>query len=263
MDHLFEVRKEAASQQKKAQEAQPKPHPVGLPAKPKQKKGPKSIEHKRVATPPPAQIGSNIARDAEPVPIVDSADGLTTPTKLEVEETEVISLESSLDEVEEKLVIIFSTLHVTRVDQELITTSCKPEHVQFWADMALTEFVALSWRCDMGTYAEYQQFVMNSDKESTKVQGVKIDLREAALAVIFKLGLGSVRDPGLRAKTWQLQKFTIPKEKNGYKLNTCIDKGLVECSEFIWATLYLQDRRNMISGAQVREAEEVLGGGTN
>ncbi|CAM6082073.1 unnamed protein product [Calypogeia fissa] len=105
--------------------------------------------------------------------------------------------------------------------------------------------------------------MMNVDKESTTVKGVKIDLREAMLAIIFKLGLRSVRDPGLRAKTWQSQKFTIPKEKNRYKLIACTDTGLVERLKFIRATLYLQEQKNMISGAQVRETEEVLGGGTN
>ncbi|CAM6104792.1 unnamed protein product [Calypogeia fissa] len=52
----------------------------------------------------------------------------------------------------------------------------------------------------------------------------------------------------------------MPKEKNGYKLHTCTDKNLVERLEFIRAALYLQERRNIIIGVQVREAEEVRGG---
>ncbi|CAM6094011.1 unnamed protein product [Calypogeia fissa] len=113
MDHQTEVMKELASQQKKAQAAQPKeinapikipdlvgsgpsnPHPVGLPAKPSRAKETRPIEHERVATPTPTSIGSSIAKDVEPKPITDLAKGLTTPTKPMAVETEVIILDGS------------------------------------------------------------------------------------------------------------------------------------------------------------------------
>ncbi|CAM6090638.1 unnamed protein product [Calypogeia fissa] len=69
-----------------------------------------------------------------------------------------------------------------------------------------------------------------------------------------------MKDIAVRARSWQSQKFMTPKEKNGYKLNTCTDKNLIERLEFIRAALYLQKRRNVITNVQVREAEEVRGG---
>ncbi|CAM6098768.1 unnamed protein product [Calypogeia fissa] len=95
---------------------------------------------------------------------------------------------------------------------------------------------------------------------TTIVSGEVINILEESLANMFHLGMGETKDIAARARSWQSQKFTAPKEKNGYKLNTCTDKNLVERLEFIRAALYLQERRNVITGVQVRKVEEVRGG---
>ncbi|CAM6086215.1 unnamed protein product [Calypogeia fissa] len=96
---------------------------------------------------------------------------------------------------------------------------------------------------------------------STSLVGEEvIHLLEEDVAAFFHLEVGETKDIAARARSWQSQKFTTPKEKKGYKLNTCTDQNLLERLEFIRAALYLQERRNVITRVQVREAEEVQGG---
>ncbi|CAM6086507.1 unnamed protein product [Calypogeia fissa] len=127
--------------------------------------------------------------------------------------------------------------------------------------MGLHDFVHLQWNTTIGTLAECVEFVNNTTPVVALVGGGEvIHLLEEDVAAFFHLGVGETKDIAARARSWQSQKFTAPKEKNGYKLNTCTDKNLVERLEFIRAAIYLQERRNVITGVQVREAEEVRGG---
>ncbi|CAM6127519.1 unnamed protein product [Calypogeia fissa] len=144
--------------------------------------------------------------------------------------------------------------------REIITLTQRPEHDQFWKDMGLYAFVHLQWNTTIGTMAECAEFVKHSTPVATLVGEEVIHLLEEDVAGFFHLGMAETKDIAARARSWQSQKFTAPKEKNGYKLNTCTDKNLVERLEFIRAALYLQERRNVITGVQVREAEEVRGG---
>ncbi|CAM6121745.1 unnamed protein product [Calypogeia fissa] len=129
--------------------------------------------------------------------------------------------------------------------------------------MGLHDFVHLKWGNVMGNDDECREFICNSIAESTKVGGDYISLNEENLAKIFRLGVGELRGTASRARAWLSQKFSAPKERNGYRLSTCTDPLLVERLEFIRASIYMQDRKNVINGAQVREAKEVRGGSVN
>ncbi|CAM6126255.1 unnamed protein product [Calypogeia fissa] len=126
--------------------------------------------------------------------------------------------------------------------------------------MGLYAFVHLQWNTTIGTMAECAEFVKHSTPVATLVGEEVIHLLEEDVAGFFHLGMAETKDIAAKARSWQSQKFTTPKEKNGYKLNTCTDKNLVKRLEFIRVALYLQERRNVITGVQVREAEEVRGG---
>ncbi|CAM6119040.1 unnamed protein product [Calypogeia fissa] len=95
------------------------------------------------------------------------------------------------------------------------------------------------------------------------MDGEVIDLTKETLASIFKFGMGDAKDTTSRARAWHSQKFSTPKEKNEYKLSNCTNTSLVKRLEFIRASLYLQDRKNLIARVQVHEAEEVRGGSTD
>ncbi|CAM6093878.1 unnamed protein product [Calypogeia fissa] len=123
--------------------------------------------------------------------------------------------------------------------------------------MGLYDFVHLKWGNAVGNDDECREFICNSTEESTKVGGDYISLSEENLAKIFRLGVGELRGATSRARSWASQKFSAPKERNGYRLSTCTDQLMVERLEFIRASIYMQDRKNIINGAQVRKAEEV------
>ncbi|CAM6092242.1 unnamed protein product [Calypogeia fissa] len=144
----------------------------------------------------------------------------------------------------------------------LIDVSHKLEHVQFWKDMGLYDFVNLDWEVKTGTDAQVSEFIANSIPVATMVDGHLIDLTEDNLGEIFKLGIGCA-DIASRARPWDSKKFSVAKDKNGYKLSHCTDPLLVERLDYMHITLYPQDRKNIITGVQVPEVEEVRGGSTN
>ncbi|CAM6094798.1 unnamed protein product [Calypogeia fissa] len=144
----------------------------------------------------------------------------------------------------------------------LIDISHKPEHVQFWKDMGLYDFMNLDWDVKTGTNAQILEFIANAIVVDTVVDVHVINLIKDNLGQIFKLGTERA-DIAARARRWDSRKFSVAKDKNGYKLSHYIDPSFVERLDYMRITLYLQDRRNIITGVQVREAEEVRGGSTN
>ncbi|CAM6086105.1 unnamed protein product [Calypogeia fissa] len=144
-----------------------------------------------------------------------------------------------------------SAMIITRLCQEFITIAHKPEQEQFWKDMGLHDFVQLNWGTSIGSDRECREFILNSTPVAMLVDGKVINITKEALAKIFQFGKGKERDMASRARAWQSQKFSTLKEKNGYKLTNCTNSNLVERLEFIQfirASLYLQDRKNLITG---------------
>ncbi|CAM6082271.1 unnamed protein product [Calypogeia fissa] len=127
-------------------------------------------------------------------------------------------------------------VRINRVDLEIVAKAQQESHKQFWADKGLGEFAALNWNCIVGFEDECREFLRNYNKDSTMANNHTIDLSEKRLATIFKLGDKTDRRAGLRAKQWQLHKFSGAKEKNGYKWS---NPTMVERLEFMRTTLYI------------------------
>ncbi|CAM6094046.1 unnamed protein product [Calypogeia fissa] len=293
MDHIPVVEKERAVREGRAvHDVAGGSNPPTGSDRPPTPKAPRWAEPDRVATPPEEPVGDEAVDDvlsdttAGPGDLGPHEDpeGLTPGDNAEAsgladqgdnQGTEVIVPDSEGDKVlkgdkepEEEYAKENTTQGNTEeeemqffsIPREIITLAQRPEHDQFWKDMGLYAFVHLQWNTTIGTMAECAEFVKHSTPVATLVGEEVIHLLEEDVAGFFHLGMAKTKDIAARARSWQSQKFTAPKEKNGYKLNTCTDKNLVERLEFIRAALYLQERRNVITGVQVREVEEVRGG---
>ncbi|CAM6100873.1 unnamed protein product [Calypogeia fissa] len=162
-----------------------------------------------------------------------------------VADVEVINLESPIKMIPRAN--RRTPMAISCLPKGLIDVSHKPEDVQFWNDMGLYDFVNLDWEVKTGTNAQISEFFANSTLVGTMVDGHLINLTEENLGQIFKLGIGHV-DIAARARRWDSQKFSVPKDKNGYKLSHCTDPLLVEHLDYMRITLYLQDQRNIITG---------------
>ncbi|CAM6117716.1 unnamed protein product [Calypogeia fissa] len=105
--------------------------------------------------------------------------------------------------------------------------------------MGLYDFVNLPWDAQVGTNDQVSEFVANFSNVATMVDGHLIDLIDENLAMLFKLGIGSSKDIAARARRWASQKFSMPKDKNGYKLSHRTDPLLVERLDFMRLILYM------------------------
>ncbi|CAM6094063.1 unnamed protein product [Calypogeia fissa] len=193
-DHSRNVEaKKRSESTEKAGEGPSNPLPVGLPA-PSQETPRGTPKETPKGTPKNAQG--------------DLADGVRWPSRSEplkivtVEGERVASppqpiagpppLDDDVEMVEEKKVIMevtesgdepdLTSMNVLWVDPMLAAKALGEGHKQFWADMALSEFVSLDWGCTKGDVAECREFIKNSDGDATTIASTKIDLSEEGLA---------------------------------------------------------------------------------
>ncbi|CAM6104186.1 unnamed protein product [Calypogeia fissa] len=288
MDHIPVVEKERTVREGRAvHDVAVTSNPPEGSDRPPTPKAPRWAKPDRVATPPEQPIGeeavddivSDITAGPEQGGPHEDPEGLTPGDNVETPgpadqgdnvEAEVIILDPEENTVprgdkapednasgntEEE-----AEMQISSIPRDIETLAQRPEHDQFWRDMGLHDFVHLQWNTTIGTLVECTEFIKNTTPVASLVGEEVIHLLEEDVATFFHLGVGETKDIAARARSWQSQKFMAPKEKNRYKLNTCTDKNLIKQLEFIRAALYLQERRNVITGVQVREAEELRGG---